>query len=146
MGKPGRKKKAPVLKAVNESGPKKERSESEAVRHLTLEEGWRFLYVRKGDEMLNEQVEDLHVMKKQAEALRSSAALLVEKAEALEKIAEEKAKRINAQRDLWNSTHDAFRKKLNLPAQAKVGFDFAKEIFTVVMPPPHPPQALPMKR
>lgn len=104
-------------------------------RTLTAEEGWRFFYVRKGDELLRSQLDDLGVMRSQAKALREAAAGLEEKAASLDRIAEEKQKRIMAEGELWDGKHEMFRKKLSLPEGAQVQHDASNDKFAVVMLP-----------
>lgn len=135
----GRKKKGKKAapKVVPGSGEGKEEPErSNVVRHLTAEEGWRFLFVRKGDELLNEQTADVNSVAGLAKSLEDAAALLTEKANTLKQIAQEKLKRLQAQRELWNNTHASFRRQLDLPEGCTVTYNAKTNVFDVIMLPP----------
>ena len=141
--KSGKKKKGGP-KVVPGSGQKDEGEKtvpekSDVVRHLTSEEGWRFLFIRKGDELLSEQTAEVSTVAHVVRSLKDAAALLMDKAATLDQIGQEKLKRIQAQRELWNSTHGAFREKLNLPDDSRVGYNPKTGLFDVTMLPPTQP-------
>jgi len=142
--KKGKRTKKGTPTVVPGSGQKDEvepEQKSNVVRNLTAEEGWRFLFIRKGDEMLNEQMAEVNTVVHVVKSLKDAATLLTDKAATLEQIGQEKLKRIQAQRELWNATHSAFREKLNLPDNSRVTHNSKTNVFDVVMlPPPQPGQ------
>ena len=121
------------------STPKAEKLGKGVVRHLSPEEGWRFLYVRKGEDLFSSQHEEIQHLNSQVKVLRQSATLILDKAASLEDFGREVTKRIQAQQALWDSGHAAFRKQLNLPENAVVTHNPERGVFEIRVKPPAPP-------